>query len=106
MSDVLIFDLNKITDFIFGDPNARTNDVEITESYKADKDSGKMVLNEKQIKEVKVNDYTGQNTIRYDLVKMFIEILDEADDLNELSVGQQITLNTMESYGLITENKE
>lgn len=65
-----------------------------------------MVLNEKQIKEVKVNDYTGQNTIRYDLVKMFIEILDEADDLNELSVGQQITLNTMESYGLITENKE
>lgn len=106
MENALVFDLEKITDFIFGDPNARTNDVEITESYKRDQSTGTLLLDGKQIKEFKVNDYTGQNTIRYDLVKMFIEILDEAVELDDLSVGQQITLNTMESYGLIKEIKE
>jgi hypothetical protein len=32
-SMTLIFDINKITDFVFGNPNDRTNEVEITESF-------------------------------------------------------------------------
>ena len=35
----LVFDINKIAEFVFGNPNDRTNEVEIVESYKFDKTS-------------------------------------------------------------------
>jgi len=100
-----IFDINKITDFVFGNPNERTNDVEITENYVFDKNLDKMIPNTKEVKEVKVNDYTGQNTIRYDLVKTFIDILDAVEDPNIMSLGQSITYNTMQAYELIKDIK-
>ena len=105
MNNTLIFDINKITDFVFGNPNDRTNEVEITESYVYDKDEDKMIPNTKEVKEVKVNDYTGQNTIRYDLVKMFIDILDAVEDVQVMSLGQKITFNTMQAYELIKDIK-
>lgn len=104
-TDTLIFDVNNITSFVFGNPNDRTNEVEITESYVYDKESDKMIPNTKEVKEVKVNDYTGQNTIRYDLVKTFIDILDAVEDPKVMSLGQQITLNTMQAYELIKDIK-
>ena len=103
--NTFIFDINKITDFVFGNPNERTNDVEITENYVLDKNLDKMVPNTKEVKEVKVNDYTGQNTIRYDLVKTFIDILDAVEDPNIMSLGQSITYNTMQAYELIKDIK-
>lgn len=104
-TDTLIFDVNNITSFVFGNPNDRTNEVEITESYIYDKESDKMIPNTKEVKEVKVNDYTGQNTIRYDLVKTFIDILDAVEDPKVMTLGQQITLNTMQAYELIKDIK-
>lgn len=104
-TDTLIFDINNITNFVFGNPNDRTNEVEITESYIYDKESDKMIPNTKEVKEVKVNDYTGQNTIRYDLVKTFIDILDAVEDPKIMTLGQQITLNTMQAYELIKDIK-
>lgn len=103
--NTFIFDINKITDFVFGNPNERTNDVEITENYVFDKALDKMIPNTKEVKEVKVNDYTGQNTIRYDLVKTFIDILDAVEDPNIMSLGQIITYNTMQAYELIKDIK-
>jgi hypothetical protein len=103
--NTFIFDINKITDFVFGNPNERTNDVEITENYVFDKVLDKMIPNTKEVKEVKVNDYTGQNTIRYDLVKTFIDILDAVEDPNIMSLGQSITYNTMQAYELIKDIK-
>ena len=103
--NTFIFDINKITDFVFGNQNERTNDVEITENYVFDKSLDKMVPNTKEVKEVKVNDYTGQNTIRYDLVKTFIDILDAVEDPNIMSLGQSITYNTMQAYELIKDIK-
>lgn len=100
-----IYDINKITDFVFGNPNERTSDVEITENYIYDTNEGKMIPSTKEVKEVKVNDYTGQNTIRYDLVKTFIDILDTIEDPKVMSLGQQITYNTMEAYELIKDGK-
>lgn len=105
MNNTLIFDINKITDFVFGNPNDRTNEVEITESYIYDKDKDEMIPNTREVKEVKVNDYTGQNTIRYDLVKTFIDILDAVEDPKIMSLGQKITFNTMQAYELIKDIK-
>ena len=101
----LIFDINKITDFVFGNPNDRTNEVEITESFVFDKKLDKMIPNAKEVKEVKVNDNTGQNTIRYDMVKTFIDILDAVEDTNAMTLGQKITYNTMQAYELIKDIK-
>jgi len=53
-----------------------------------------------------VNDYTGQNTIRYDMVKTFIEILDSVEDEKIMTLGQNITLNTMKAYELIRDVNE
>ena len=100
------FDINKITEFVFGNPNDKTSEVEITESYLYNEESGKMVPNTRDVKEVKVNDYTGQNTIRYDMIKMFIDILDSIEGDGAMTVGQNITLNTMKTYGLIREINE
>lgn len=105
IGDTLIFDVNNIANFVFGNPNDRTNEVEITESYVYDKENDKMIPSTKEVKEVKVNDYTGQNTIRYDLVKTFIEILDTVEDEKLMSLGQKITLNTMQAYELIKDIK-
>ena len=98
-----IFDLENITNFVFGNPNEKTNEVEITEEYVYDKESNQMIPNTRQVKEVKVNDYTGQNTIRYDLVRMFVDILDSIEDPKVLTMGQNITLNTLKAYELIKD---
>ena len=50
-----IFDINKITEFVFGNPNDKTNEVEITEHYIYDKESKSMMPNTREVKEVKVD---------------------------------------------------
>jgi hypothetical protein len=100
-----IFDINKIVDFIFSNSNDRTSDVEITENFVYDDDNAKMLPTTKEVKEVKVNDNSNQNTIKYDLIKMFIEILDAVEDPTAMSLGQGITFNTMNAYELIKEIK-
>lgn len=100
---VLIFDLDKINEFIFNGTSGRASDVEITESFTYDKDTNKMLPSAKEIKEVKTDEDLGKSTIRYDLMKMFIDIVDTIDDTTEVSLGQGITLNTMQTYGLIKE---
>ena len=101
-----IFDLNNITSFIFGNPNEKTNEVEITDNFIYDKDSKSMIPNTREVKEVKLNDYTGQNTIRYDMIRMFIDILDSIEDPKVLTMGQNITLNTLKAYELIKDINE
>lgn len=101
-----IFDINKITEFVFGNPNDKTSEVEITEQYVYDEDEKTMTPATREVKEVKVNDYTGQNTIRYDMIKMFIDILDSIEDEKIMTMAQNITLNTMKAYELIKDVNE
>ena len=101
-----IFDINKITEFVFGNPNDKTSEVEITEQYVYDEKDKTMIPNTREVKEVKVNDYTGQNTIRYDMIKMFIDILDSIEDEKIMTMAQNITLNTMKAYELIKDINE
>ena len=103
--DSLIYDINKIMEFVFENDTNRTNDVEITETYIYDEEQDKSVLESKQVRETKLNDYTGQNTIRYDLVKMFIDTLNGVEDMKLMTLGENITLNTMQAYELIKDIK-
>ena len=103
MNTNYIFDINKITEFIFSNQIDKTNEVEIVEQFIYDEDSGKMIPATKDVKELKVNDFNTQNNIRYDMIKMFIEILDSVESEQTMSLGQGITLNTMKAYELIKD---
>lgn len=100
----LIYDLDGIKDFIFGDDNGRSSDVEITETQTRN-NKGKLETSTRVTREIKSTD-TNRQTIRYDMVKMFMDILDNVEldqEIAPLSLGQKMVLNTMGSYGLIKE---
>lgn len=99
----LIFDINKITDFIFGGSRAKNSDIEITETSVYDEEQGKYVPNLKEVKEVKSNDSVTHNSVRYDMMRMFIDILVGVENMDNPSIGEVLTLNTMHAYGLITD---
>lgn len=103
----LIYDLDGIKDFIFGDDDGRSSDVEITET-KILNENGELETESKITREVKSTD-TNRQTIRYDMIKMFIDILDNVEldqELAPLSLGQKMVLNAMVNYGLIKEIKQ
>ena len=58
------------------------------------------------MKEVKVKDDVSKFSIKYDMIKMFIDIMDSVEDLTSLTLGQEVTINTMEAYELIKELKQ
>ena len=93
-----VFDFENIINFIFTQ-NEQTTDSEFVDVYSSD-ESNNLVLNQRQIREVKNSDTTSKSTIRYDLVKMFIEYLMDAD-FNEPSFGEAMVLNTMLNEELI-----
>lgn len=100
----LIYDLDEIKNFIFGDDDGRSSDVEITETQTRN-DKGKLETETRVTREVKSTD-TNRQTIRYDLIKMFMDVLDNVEldqEIAPLSLGQKMVLNTMGSYGLIKE---
>ena len=102
-----IYDLDNIRDFIFGDLNERTSDVEITETQVAD-DDGKLKTESRITREGKSAN-TSLQTVNYDIIKAFMETLDNIEidqELAPLSLGQKMVINTMANYGLIKEIEE
>lgn len=105
-SNQFIFDLDEIVKFVFGEKEERTHDTEITETYLQHKKGEPVELNSKIIHEVKGSDNTNKQTIKYDMIKMFVDILDGVESSSLPStLGQSLTFNTMLSYGLIKQIK-
>ena len=69
-----------------------------------DDDNKNMSLSTKQLREVKSNEMTSRQTMRYDLVRMFLDKIINIDD--EITFGQTIILNTMIAENLISEINE
>jgi hypothetical protein len=99
-----VLNLNEIVNFIFNDDNEKNTDSEITELYVMDEDEKNMTLSTKQLREVKSNEMTSRQTMRYDLVRMFLDKIINIDD--EITFGQSIILNTMITENLISEINE
>lgn len=97
-----IYDIDKIAEFVFGNPNDRNNEVEITEDYEYDKEQKKMIPSGRSVKEVKTSDYTGQSTIRYNIIERLMSRLDDLYDEEE-SLGDIIAINTLEHNGFIID---
>lgn len=110
LNENLVFDFNEIKDFIFEERSKteKTHDNEITETYGLN-DDGKQTLLSRVIHEVKGSDFSGNETIRYDIIKTFIDMLDNVEidtSMTPMSLGQRIVLNTMINYGFIKEAKQ
>ena len=99
-----VLNLDAIVNFIFNDENEKSGDSEITELYVMDEDKKNMSLSSKQLREVKSGEMTSRQTMRYDMVRMFLDKIMEIDE--ELTFGQTVILNTMVAENLITEIKE
>lgn len=97
------FDLDNIMDFIYGDQAEVSNDVEITQGYIYNDAEKKLVPSHKEVKEVKADASAVRNSTRYDLIRTFIDILDAIEDEQLTTIGQKMTLNTMEAYGFIKD---
>jgi len=102
-----IYDLDAIRDFVFGGANERTSDVEITETQVRNS-KGKLETESRITREVKSTN-TNKQTINYDIIKLFMDVLDNVEidqEIAPLSLGQKMVINTMASHGLIKEFKE
>lgn len=101
----LVLNLQNITDFIFNDDDEKNGDSEITELYSYDEETEKMALTTKQLRELKSHDFTPHQSIRYDLIRIFLERLLNIEN-EEVTLGESIVINTMLKEKLITEVKE
>ena len=101
-----ILNLENIIGFIYqGDNNDKNYESELTELYVVDNENSNMSLSNKQLREIKNNDMTNHQTIRYDMIKLLLErLLDIKEEV--LTFGETVVLNTMLTEGLITEIKE
>lgn len=107
LSTNLYYDLNAIKEFVF-EEEARNNDVEVTETL-AMNDEHKLETLNKVIREVKTSDFSNKQTIRYDILKSFIDSLSDVDiDIDEvpMTFGQHTILNTLTTFGIIKRQNE
>lgn len=103
-----VLDLENINKFIFESDSPRDTESEITEMYALDEDSNEMALTAKQLRETKGGDTTPKSTIKYDMLKMFIETMLDLDvtENSTWSFGEALIFNTMVSNELIKEIKQ
>jgi hypothetical protein len=103
-----VLDLENIMKFVFESDSPRDSESEIIEMYSLDTDSKDMLLNTKQLREVKGGDGAQKATIKYDMLKMFIDTLLDLDvsENSQWSFGEALIFNTMAENELIKEVKE
>lgn len=108
--NTFVFDLDKITEFLFN--NEKETSTEMTESYVKDDDTNEFVLESKIIREVKNSDTSSTSTLKYDLLKLFIDTLiampssTEMEEGRKLGLGEVMILNTLVNNGMIKTIKE
>lgn len=100
----LVLNLEGILSFIFDNDVEKNGESEISEVYVMDEDTKNMSLSTKQMRELKSNEFTPNQTIRYDMMKMFLERLLNVED-EEITVGNSLIINTMIHEGLLLEVK-
>lgn len=99
-----VFDIENIIKYVFDNDNVN-GDSEITDLYIMDDDTQNLTLSTKQIREVKTSDDSNRQTIKYDLIKIFIMGLMDMDEENA-TFGDVMLMNTMLSEGLIKQIDE
>ena len=105
--DAYVYDLDAIMNYVFTDDGKRNNDSEITETYITDDSSGQLSLVNKQLREVKGSDNSNKNTIRYDMMKFFMDQMNGivVGDEIQATLGESVVFNTMLHNGFVKSAK-
>ena len=104
---VYTFDLQKLFQFIFQENDLKNlNESELVDVFEADENNS-LTLIQRQIREAKTNNNDNKTAIRYDIFKMFIDIMSEITDTNleVMTPLQAIVFNTLINQEIIT-NKQ
>lgn len=100
-----VLNMENIIEYVLNQGNDNNNDSEITELYVMDDDTKSMTLSTKQMREIKSKEFTTNQSIRYDMVKMLLDRLLDIND-EDLTFGETVVVNTLMVEGLINEIKE
>ena len=98
-----VLDMDNIMKFIFESDTQRDTDSEITEVYMTDEDTNELTLATKQLRELKGGDNTSKATMRYDMMKMSIDMISEIELDGTSTFGESLIFNTMLNEGMIKE---
>ena len=123
--EAMVFDLEKIFDFVFQD-STKGKTSEIRQVYDKSDTTGDLELVQKSMAEVKTDELSASANIRYDFIKLLVDNISQVGmepDLDELgtadiddeekenlnvvgsiyfnSLGQIIALNTLKTTGMI-----
>lgn len=104
---IYTFDFNKLFDFIFNDSETKNvNESEMVDVFETS-DNGDLSLIQRQIREAKTNNSENKSAIRYDVFRMFIDIMSniETDDFDDMTPLQKIVFNTLLSQNIIIEKQ-
>lgn len=102
-----VLNLKKVFEFILDGSGKRNNESEITEIYAVDDDTTEMNLVNKQLREIRNNDLSQEQTIKYDFFKNMLDSLSQVDTEGEipLSFGEKLSINTMIANEFLIEKQ-
>lgn len=93
--EAMVFDLDKIFDFVFQD-NTKSKSSEIRQLYDKNDSSGDLELIQKSMAEIKTDELSASANIRYDFIKLLI------DNVSHISMDHNFS--EFENMGVDTEN--
>ena len=92
---IYAMNLQKIADFCLVSDKLKNKESEVTEGYEVTDENGPELVS-KVVREIKTNGNPQNDTINYDLIRIFIDVILSADGiLPEMTIGMKIAFNTM-----------
>lgn len=105
-NSVYAMNLQKIADFCLVSDKLKNKESEVTEGYEVTDDNGPELVS-KVVREIKTNGNPQNDTIKYDLIRLFIDAVLSAEGiLPEMTTGMKIAFNTLLDNGFIYEITE
>lgn len=92
---IYAMNLQKIADFCLVSDKLKNKESEVTEGYEVTDDNGPELVS-KVVREIKTNGNPQNDTIKYDLIRIFIDVVLGAEGiLPEMTTGMKIAFNTL-----------
>ena len=92
---IYAMNLQKIADFCLVSDKLKNKESEVTEGYEVTDDNGPELVS-KVVREIKTNGNPQNDTIKYDLIRIFIDVVLGAESiLPEMTTGMKIAFNTL-----------
>lgn len=104
---IYTIDIQKLFQFIFQEAETKNiNESEMVDVFEPNENNS-LSLIQRQIRESKNSNNDNKVAIRYDIFKMFIEILSDVNDFNfdDMTPLQTIIFNTLLNQQIIVSNK-